>query len=97
MSTISLKEYAPIICDKNIASTVYNTIKSALPDQNSITIDMGGIISMTTYCAKMIFGSLYIELGSDTFFKNVILKNASDDIQLIIKMGISSAIEQQEE
>lgn len=48
---------------------------------------------MATYCAKQIFGRLYVELGQNIFSKNIIIKNASDNVRLIIQLGIRFAIE----
>ena len=48
---------------------------------------------MATFCAKQIFGKLYMELNPDVFFSNIKIKNANDDVKLIIRMGIQNAIE----
>lgn len=90
---ILLDEFAPIISSKESGSIIYNRIKDANPQENEITIDMRNIKSMATYCAKQIFGRLYVELGQSTFSKNIIIKNASDNVKLIIQLGIRFAIE----
>ncbi len=48
---------------------------------------------MATFCAKQIFGRLYIVYGPSKFFEYLIIKNASDDLKTIIRIGIESAIE----
>ncbi len=93
MNTIDLKNYSPIISDKHTGAKIYNEIKKNEPSKNKVTIDMSSIKSMATFCAKQIFGRLYIELGSECFFKNIIIKGASDDVQSIIKLGIRFAVE----
>lgn len=90
---ISLDEFAPIISSKESGSIIYNRIKDANPLENEITIEMRYIKSMATYCAKQIFGRLYVELGQNIFSKNIIIKNASDNVKLIIQLGIRFAIE----
>lgn len=71
---ISLDEFAPIISSKESGSTIYNLIKDSMPQENEVTIDMRNIKSMATYCAKQIFGRLYVELGQNIFSKNIIIK-----------------------
>jgi hypothetical protein len=48
---------------------------------------------MATFNAKQIFGKLYLELGANEFFEKLEIKNASDDLKLIIRLGIQSAID----
>ena len=90
---ISLDEFATIISSKESGSIIYNLIKDSIPQENEVTIDMRSIKSMATYCAKQIFGRLYVELGQNIFSKNIIIKNASDNVRLIIQLGIRFAIE----
>ena len=74
MKSLSLQSYSPIISDKTIGERIYNEILGLDPKENMVEIDMAGIVSMTTYCAKQIFGKLYKELGPKLFEKNIILK-----------------------
>ena len=53
--------------------------------------------TMATYCAKQIFGRLYLELGAEAFFDKIILTNTSNEMKLIIKIGIQNALEELEE
>lgn len=50
------------------------------PSNNVVVVDMMGVIAMTTQCANIIFGTLYRELGSDTYFQNIKMKNATKAI-----------------
>ena len=92
MKSISLQQYSPIIGDKEKGNVIYNDIFELDPQNEQVEIDMTGIMSMTTFCAKQIFGQLYKKLGSCLFEKNIILKNVSSDVLLIIKMGIKNAV-----
>lgn len=94
MSNLNLKDYSPIISDKKKGEIIYNDILALNPQNDTVEIDMGDIVSMTTYCAKLIFGRLYVDLGADVFYNNILLKNLSDDVAIIIKMGIKSAVEE---
>lgn len=94
MKQISLQQYCPIISDKKKGEIIYKNIYGLNPMEEKVEIDMTGIISMTTFCAKQIFGQLYKVLGSSLFEKNIILKNVSQDVLLIIKMGIRNAVMQ---
>ena len=92
MTTVNLQSYAPIINDPSKGEEILNKIKSCDPSKNVVTVDFIGIVSMTTFCAKQIFGTLFKELGSETFLKNIIIKNASDDVYLVIKLGLEGTI-----
>lgn len=92
MKIISLKEFSPIISDKQSGDKIYRMIKNFNPDSAVVGVDMGGIKSMATFCAKQIFGRLYLELTPAVFYSNVKIINASEDVKLIIKLGIQSAV-----
>lgn len=91
--TIDLTQYAPVISDEQTGITIFKDIKNAICQDNTIVIDMTGIKSMATFCAKQIFGQLYKELGPNDFYSKIQIKNANDDIKVIIRMGIVSALE----
>ena len=89
---ISLETYGPAITNPIIAENVYQTIINHKPNENVVTIDLKGIEAMTTQCAKIIFGKLYINLGADLFYKNIAITNCSDGLQLVIEFGIEHAL-----
>lgn len=92
MNVINLETYQPAITNPNKAEEVYKLIKNNNPHINAIKIDLGGIETMTTQCAKMIFGRLYIDLGADVFYQNIELANCSDGLLLVIEFGIEHAL-----
>lgn len=92
MMKVDLKHYAPIISDRTTGDSIYREIKSKHPETNRVEIYLTGIVSMATYSAKQIFGRLYIELGSDIFYRNIILKDVSEDVLFLIKLGIKHAL-----
>ena len=47
---------------------------------------------MATYCAKQIFGTLYVELTPPIFSKQIVLANVSEDVKAAILLGIRFAI-----
>lgn len=91
---IKLEKYGPIISEKKIGQEIYEKLKKALDENNNIQVDLSNIISMATFCAKQIFGKLYTENGAEYFFEKIKFSNVNDDIKIIIKMGIQSAIEE---
>ena len=94
MKKIKLDKYGPIISNKVIGDEIYKSIKHVIIEEGgSMEVDLSGIKSMATFNAKQIFGRLYIELGAHSFFEKVRLVNASEDVKLIIKIGIQNAIE----
>ena len=94
MKAIEFKKYCPIISDKKIGEELYKLIDDTLKNQDKVVIDLAEIISMATFCAKQIFGKLYISLTPELFFERIEFINVSDDIKLIIKIGIQNAIEE---
>lgn len=92
MKNIDLQKYAPIISDEVAGESILKEIKEVLVTDDTVSIDMKSIKSMATFCAKQIFGHLYKELGSEQFFNRVEIKNASDNVKTIIRIGIESIL-----
>lgn len=90
---LDLSQYAPIISDKAIGQEIYEKIKELDPAQNKVIVDLSKIKAMTTFCAKQIFGRLYVELASAVFYNNVILKNVAEDVKFSINYGVKSAVD----
>lgn len=93
---MELKKYGSVITEKEIADAVYNDINKKLAQHNQITIDCNGVMTMATFCAKQIFGQLYIELTAKQFNEKIKLINVSEDLELAIRWGVLHAIEEQE-
>ncbi len=94
MKTIILDKYGPIISTKESGNEILDLIKKSLKNNQNIQIDLKKIRSMATFCAKQIFGNLYINMDNEVFFERIEILNASDDLKSIIKIGIQSAIEE---
>lgn len=93
---IELSKFGNIISDEASGGVIYNKIIEILKNNDRCIVDFTSIKSMATFNAKQIFGRLYIEMGSEDFFRKIEIKNASDDLQLIITLGIQSALEDNE-
>ena len=91
---INLSEFSPVISSKEDGEEIFNRLKKALDSDDLIEIDFDKIKTMATFCAKQIFGSLYIKLGADVFFRRIHFINVSDDVKVIIQSGIQNAIEE---
>lgn len=92
MKTLILAKYKPAILDEKVGEEILANIHSSLKSDDRVILDFRDIISMATFCAKQIFGSLYVELGSEAFFDKIVFENISDDVDSIIRIGISDAI-----
>jgi hypothetical protein len=91
---MQLSKFGSVINDTQTGSQVYQAISDELKRSSSpVDVDLTGVITMATFCAKQIFGKLYLELGQSAFFSRLILKNASSDLRFIIRTGIDSALE----
>ncbi len=91
--SIELKKYGLIISDQDSGTIIYKEIRNEIDLNDKCIVDFKTVKSMATYNAKQIFGRLYLELGSNLFFEKIEIKNASDDLKLIIRLGIQSALE----
>ena len=94
MIEIDLSKYGPIISSKSVGNEIYLLIKETLNKNEKVTINLGNIKSMATFCAKQIFGKLYIELTSQIFFDRINFKGADNDLKTIIQIGIRHALEE---
>lgn len=92
MKRIDLTKYAPVFSNEEIGKKVYEDIVRALQD-DVVEIDMTGIKSMATCCSKQVFGVLYKKLGAENFYRRVSIKGASENVKVIIRLGIKYVIE----
>lgn len=95
--TYSMTGLAPLFVDKQKAKESFDEIVNLDPTNNKILVDMTGIVSMTTVCAKIIFGRLYKKLGSELYHSNIQFIGKSEGIDLVIRMGIASALQDDSE
>lgn len=96
MNTIDLSSYGPIISDETKGKEIFDAMCQLLSNNNSIIVDMKNVKSMATFCARQIFGKLYLKLGASDFYNRVAIKNATDDLKTIIRLGIESEIAKNE-
>lgn len=89
--TISLTQYAPSIGSIDDAKKILNDIQSAL-EAGDVIIDFANIQTMGTNCSKLIFGTLYGELGPESFFERIEIPNASLNIRRTIRLGIEASL-----
>ena len=88
MVKISLQKFGPTITNIYVADKVFDIIINSKVREEQIKLDLEGIITMTTQCAKRIFGHLYKELGSDIYYQNIVFENRSETLEMIIEMSI---------
>jgi hypothetical protein len=94
METISLNKYAPLITRRELGGEIYSLIRNGLDKSDQVEVSMTHIVSMTTFCAKQIFGRLYVELGREEYRRRIHLVNLSDDVNFIIRIGITNAVKE---
>ncbi|RIV25121.1 DUF4325 domain-containing protein [Fibrisoma montanum] len=95
MQTITLSEYGRVISESELGNQILEDINAMLIDNESIIIDFTDVISMATFCSKQIFGQLYISMTPQDFFKRITIKNASEDMRIIVRLGIEKALDDQ--
>ena len=94
MKTFNLKKYGPIISDKDVGNEIFSEITKILESNRKISIDFSETLSMATFCSKQIFGKLYLNLSPSVFFERIVFLNASENVKLIIRIGIENALEE---
>lgn len=93
MIQFSFQEYAPSLSAKSTATAIFKKIMELDPSRNQIEIDLSNMVAMTTICARVIFGGLYLKLGDTLFSQNIKYKGMSEAIKIVINWGIESAVE----
>lgn len=87
MVEVDLNKYGSVINTEALGEQCLKDIMAADPHKNQVFVKMRDIVSMTTTRAKQIFGTLFKELGEETFTENIIL-DVSDGVYIIIEMGL---------
>ena len=93
MAKYSLKSYAPSLSEKADAEKIRQQISALDPQNNIVEIDFEDIVAMTTICARLIFGQLYLDLGPELYNKNIKIIHCEETLEIIIRWGIESALE----
>ena len=91
---LQMNRFKSIVTRKSDGEDVYNEIRTHLDNGDIIVVDFSGIDTMTTYFAKQVFGKLYVEMGTEKFnkFLKFEKRNMSDDVELVLRIGISGAV-----
>ena len=87
-TTIRLTEYSPSIGDEDDGKKILAEIKSHLATSEEIILDFTGIQTLATICAKLIFGTLFKELGKEQFYNRIMIANSTRTVKRSIKLGI---------
>ncbi len=93
MIPYSFDQYSPSLSDKKTAQSIYDELSRLNLRENRVEIDLTKMVAMTTLCARIIFGRLYLDLGNELFSQNVNIKGVSEALSIVINWGIESAIE----
>ena len=87
MDTIKLNTYGNILTDENLASRL------ASDDyKDGVEFDFDGVLTMTTKFSEILFGTLYSRLGSVNYFERIKKKGVNEDLNILIRMGISNSL-----
>ena len=97
MKTLKLDKYGIMINQREVGDDIFSEIFDSLQRNDKLTIDFKNIRSMATFCAKQIFGKLYLMLTPNNFYQRIYLQNVNEDLKIIIQEGINNALEEEEE
>ncbi len=90
--TLDFNQFGSTIDRPEDGERCYMMLKEADPANNEVIVKMQSVVSMTTSCAKQIFGRICMEIGEAAFEEHVIL-DVSDGVYVIIQMGLDEMIE----
>lgn len=88
---ISLAGYAPSIGSEEKAKEILQNIQEALKTED-VVLDFENIQTMGTNCAKLIFGSLYNNLGAEVFYEKINVIHTTPNIRRTIRLGIEFSL-----
>lgn len=95
MKVIDLGNYGTLISESRVGQQIYDDIKIELTQSEQgevVKIDFSKVISMATFCARQVFGKLYIELGPTEFKRRLSLENANDSVKSVITEAIRYSV-----
>lgn len=91
-TTIKLTDYIPSIGEEDDGKKILAEIKEGLSSGGEILIDFSGIQTLATICAKLIFGTLYKEMGKEEFYNKILIANATRTVKRSIRLGVEFAL-----
>ena len=86
--------YGNVISDEATGNKILTQIQNILESEGVVNVDFTDVITMATFCARQIFGKLYVDMGRDIFKKKVLLYNANDTVKAIVSDAIMFSVEQ---
>jgi len=92
---ILVKKYGHILSDQEVGSQLLAEIQNALKKGEQVILNFDEVKTMATFCSKQIFGHLYLKLSPEVFNEKIEFKNVNEDLKLLIKIGIQSALDEQ--
>lgn len=91
--TLKISDYGLIISGDDVGSEILSNIREIISSGDSVIVDFNGVYAMATYCAKQIFGELFVTLGEAKFKQLIkIPVSTSDDIRETISEGVIDAV-----
>lgn len=90
--TIHISNITRSIASARVGEEILIRIRDELGKHDVITVDLIDVITITTYCAKQIFGQLYKDLGVSEALRRMRMINASADVKTAIRLGIDASL-----
>lgn len=90
---LEIKNYGLNITTQELGGKIYNDIINILKEEDQVLLNFNDVMTMTTFCAKQIFGQLFNELGQEEFNKKIKFEDLNEDLQAIIIHGIENSID----
>jgi len=91
---LKLNETGSILGLRELAKNLSSAIRYAISSENSIVLDFEGVESVSSSFADELIAKIFIEVGSESFLKNVKIKNANIFIKTIINSSINERLKE---
>ena len=88
---LKLDNYGPVLAENSKAEEILSQVREELSRESIVIIDMSSVKLMLTQCARLIFGTLYLEMGAENFYTRIQIYGATPNIRTVIVAGIEQA------
>ncbi|MBE6441495.1 MAG: DUF4325 domain-containing protein [Desulfovibrio desulfuricans] len=90
-NTIDISDYGTVIVSISTADKIAQECINCLSNNDSITINFDGLISITSQCANAIISKIYNYIGKD-ITQRVFFKVTNDNINFILTDAMQYAL-----
>ncbi len=92
IQVLKLSETGSILGLRELAKNLSSNIRNAILSETNIVLDFENVESISSSFADELIAKVLVEVGKDTFLRNVKIKNANNFIKTIINSSINERL-----